>query len=157
VSADAVYFGLGNGKFDHDADSPAGSVWKIDLGSGKKLWEFPLNNAVLGTPVVDKDLVIFGSRDQHCYAVDQSSGKSRWKFDLGAPVVASPIVAGGKVYALTVTGSLACIDEITGNLEWRFDELSAPDEDAYSSPTLADGRLYVAVAGKLYCVGDAEK
>ncbi|HVV98829.1 MAG TPA: PQQ-binding-like beta-propeller repeat protein, partial [Planctomycetaceae bacterium] len=36
VSADAVYFGLGNGKFDHDAESPAGSVWKIDLASGKK-------------------------------------------------------------------------------------------------------------------------
>jgi outer membrane protein assembly factor BamB len=76
-----------------------------------------------------------------------------WKVDLGGPINASPIVAGGKVYVMTVSGLLACLSADDGKELWRL-TLDVPDDDAYSSPTLAEGKLYVAASGKLYCIGD---
>ena len=92
-------------------------------------------------------------RDAHCYCLSEENGDLRWKVDLDGPINASPIVAGGKVYVLTVSGLLACLAIDDGRELWRL-TLDVPDDDAYSSPVLAAGRLYVAAGGRLYCIGD---
>jgi outer membrane protein assembly factor BamB len=148
-----VYFGLGNGKFDVDADQPAGAVWCLESAKGEPVWQFETAGSVLATPAIAGERVIVCARDAHCYCLSQATGARMWKVDLGGPINASPIVAGGKVYVLTVSGLLACLAEDDGKELWRL-TLDVPDDDAYSSPTLVDGKLYVAAGGKLYCIGD---
>ena len=148
-----VFAGLGNGKFDQDADRPAGALWCLDAATGQRLWEAKAGAGVLGTPALMGSSVVFGSRDRSCRAVAQRDGKPLWRVDAGGPIVASPIAAGGKVYVLTVEGRLACLDGATGRQLWHL-ALDVPDADAYSSPMLAGGRLYVAVGGKVLCLGD---
>jgi outer membrane protein assembly factor BamB len=148
-----VYFGLGNGKFDIDADQPAGAVWCLDVEKGESVWQFETAGSVLATPAIAGARVFACARDGHCYCLSQASGDRLWKVDLGGPINASPIVAGGKVYVLTVSGLLACLSVEEGKELWRL-TLDVPDDDAYSSPTLSDGQLYVAAGGKLYCIGD---
>jgi outer membrane protein assembly factor BamB len=151
-----VFFGLGNGKFDLDADQPAGAVWCLDAVNGREIWHFDTAGSVLATPAIAGDHIIACSRDAHCYCLSQDNGEKIWKVDLAGPISASPIIAGGKIYVLTVSGLLICLRENDGNELWRLN-LDVPDDDAYSSPTLADGRLYVAAGGKLYCIGQPQQ
>jgi len=150
-----VFVGLGNGKMDQDAEQPAGALWCLDAATGRRLWEAKAAAGVLGTPALMNGAVYFGSRDHSCRAVAQRDGKPLWQTDAGGPIVASPIAAGGKVYVLTVEGRLACLDGSTGRERWHLD-LDVPDADAFSSPMLAGGRLYVAAGGKVLCLGDRQ-
>jgi len=153
-AAGRVFFGLGNGKFDIDDDHPAGAVWCLDAAGGKEIWHFDTGGSMLATPAITGDRVVAASRDGHCYCLSHDKGDSIWKVNLEGPINASPIVAGGKVYVLTVSGLLVCLRQDDGTEIWRL-TLDVPDDDAYSSPTLAGGRLYVAAGGKLCCIGDA--
>ncbi|MBI5760623.1 MAG: PQQ-binding-like beta-propeller repeat protein, partial [Planctomycetales bacterium] len=153
VADGRVFVGLGNGKVDHDADDPAGAVWCLDAKSGEKLWEFRTANAVLSTPAVSGGRVFACSRDEQCHCLNADDGKVVWSTSLGGPIVASPVVAGDRVYVVTTSGVVVGLDAATGSEVWRFDELDVPDADVYASPTLDDGRLYVAAGGRVYCLG----
>lgn len=152
-AAGRVFFGLGNGKFDIDDDHPAGAVWSLDAAKGEEIWHFDAAGSVLATPAIAGEHVVVCSRDCHCYCLSQDKGELIWKVDLESPINASPIVAWGKVYVLTVSGLLVCLAGDDGKEQWRL-TLDVPDDDAYSSPTLAGGKIFVAAGGKLYCVGD---
>ncbi len=152
-AAGRVFFGLGNGKFDFDAEQPAGAVLCLDAATGKQVWQHALTGSVLATPAISGEGVVGCSRDGRCLCLSQDRGAVLWNVDLGTPIVASPIVAGGNVYVLTLSGLLACLNAQDGSEAWRL-TLDVPDEDAYSSPTLAAGRIYVAAGGKLYCIGE---
>lgn len=78
--------------------------------------------------------------------------------------LASPFVAGDHVYVaaahakgLTTYGILYCLDRATGAERWRFDD-DGGMQQVFSSPCLADGRLYVGEGlhedrgCKLYCL-----
>jgi outer membrane protein assembly factor BamB len=151
-----VFFGLGNGKVNLDADRPAGAVWCLEASTGRRVWEYPLGNSVLATPALQGEHVFVACNDQTLYCLKQGDGQLVWKTKLGSRLAACPIVAGGRVYVLTSTASLVCLDATGGAVHWRFDELQEKGiTDAYSSPMLAHGRLYFAAGGKVYCVGDA--
>lgn len=154
-AAGRVFFGLGNGKVNLDAENPAGAVWCLDAASGERIWDFPTAGSVLASPAIAGENVIACSRDGHCYCLTQNKGHLIWNVDLTSPIVASPVIAGGKIYVLTVSGLLACLKAGDGTEFWRMN-LEVPDEDAYASPTLADGRLYVPAGGRLLCIGERE-
>jgi outer membrane protein assembly factor BamB len=151
-----VFFGLGNGKLNRDADEPAGALWCLDAASGRRLWEYPVGNSVFGAPALMNEHVYFGSADGYFYWLRQADGKLLWKVNMQSPIAAAPVVAGGKVYVLTATGVLACLNAADGAELWRLDDLADGVTDAFASPVLAHGRLYVAMGGKVYCVGDRE-
>ncbi len=153
-AAGRVIFSLGNGKLSADADQPEGRIWCLDAASGDRQWEFRAAGSILSSPAALDGRVYCCSRDRHCYALRETNGDVLWKRDLGEPIAASPVVTHRAVYVLTVSGTLHCLDAATGETNWRLDDLKNEDDDAYSSPALADGRLYVASGGKLYCLGD---
>jgi outer membrane protein assembly factor BamB len=154
--ADGVVFvSLGNGKLSGEAEQPRGAVWRLSAADGQKDWEFPLNSSVLTSPMVVDNRVYVVARNGECYGLDAASGQRVWKYDCGEDVVASPIVSGGRMFVVTAYGSIRCLDAKTGDEVWRFDHLRQSSPSVYSSPTLYGGRLYVAIGGKVYCVGDA--
>ncbi len=62
----------------------------------------------------------------------------------------SPVAGDGKVYMISQHGKLTVLDASPG---WR--EISTADfgEDAYASPAIVDGRIFVRTSGHLYCFG----
>ncbi len=149
-----VFFGLGNGKLNVDAEKPDGRIWCVDAASGDRLWEFRAAGSILNSPAALDGKVYACSRDGHCYALKQTDGAVIWKRDLGEPIVASPVVTHQSIYVLTTGGTIYRLNSTSGEPIWRFNELQNDEDDAYSSPILVGGRLYVASGGKLFCVGD---
>jgi outer membrane protein assembly factor BamB len=150
-----VFFGLGNGKMTEDAESPQGALWCLDAKTGRRLWQFDAGSSVLATPATDKDRVYFAARSGLCYCLRQQDGEIVWKSDQNSPIAASLTVAGGKIYGITVSGKVFCLTAATGQELWRLNDLvERANGEAVASPVLANGRLYVAAGGQVYCIGD---
>lgn len=150
-----VVFGVGNGKLGQDADQPQGAVWCLDAANGSELWTFRTGNSVMATPAVADGRIVAPCTDGFCYCLDQATGNLLWKRQVSGPAAASPVIAGGRVYVLTTSGRLTCHDLTDGRELWDSGPLGGEDvDDAYASPVLVNGRLYVAIGGKILCLGD---
>ena len=118
-------------------------------------WDFPAG-AVSGTPVVADKRVYFGSWDGFVYALDAKSGKLAWSYDTGTQSTVPPGVKGS--VTLTADGRLLvgdadavvhCLDAKKGKLLWKTSVSAAVTDDIWSSPTVANGRVYVTMASHL--------
>lgn len=65
----------------------------------------------------------------------------------------SPVAGDGKVYLLSQQGKLTVL-----GANGEFPELSVADfkENAFATPAIVDGRIYVRTSGHLYCFGNAK-
>ena len=136
-------------------------VWTVTPGGPPKDTTYPV--AVVAE-INGRRLLIDGNSDGHVYAMDVQTGEKVWGFQVcQGPLNASVVVNGTWVYAshnrentdTTVMGRVVCIDgtgtgDITKSHElWRVDGIEA----GYSSPAIADGRLYVVdSSANLHCL-----
>jgi outer membrane protein assembly factor BamB len=168
-----IYFGLGNGRMDRSAEppeTPAGAVVCFDP-SGKEVWKFNVDDAVLVRPALDQRHIFFAARDRNCYCLNKLTGKLVWKKDLGSPVVAAPALLDNRVYVAASDGTVCCLHALEGTELWRFDVAAHAEArpQVYSSPAVLevkdqDGtsrhRIYFGVAlqdtlgslAALYCL-----
>ncbi len=136
-------------------------VWTTTPGGPPKDTTYPVS---VVAEINNRRLLIDGNSDGHVYAMDVQTGEKVWGFQVSqGPLNASVVVDGTRVYAshnrentdTTVMGRVVCIDgtgtgDITKSHElWRVDGIEA----GYSSPAIADGRLYVVdSAANLHCL-----
>ena len=139
-------------------------VWTTKPGGPPKDTTYPVS---VVAEINGRRLLIDGNSDGHVYAMDVQTGEKVWGFQVSqGPLNASVVVDGTRVYAshnrentdTTVMGRVVCIDgtgtgDITKTHElWRVDGIEA----GYSSPAIADGRLYVVdSAANLHCLDGA--
>jgi hypothetical protein len=62
----------------------------------------------------------------------------------------SPVAGDGKVYLLNEEGQLTVISAAD---DWQELSTSQFSEQAYATPAIADGRIYLRTTGHLYCFG----
>ena len=136
-------------------------VWTTTPGGPPKDTTYPVS---VVAEINGRRLLIDGNSDGHVYAMDVQTGEKVWGFQVSqGPLNASVVVDGTRVYAThnrentdtTVMGRVVCIDgtgtgDITKTHElWRVDGIEA----GYSSPAIADGRLYVVdSSANLHCL-----
>lgn len=136
-------------------------VWTAKPGGPPKDTTYPVS---VVAEINGRRLLIDGNSDGHVYAIDVQTGEKVWGFQVSqGPLNASVVVDGTRVYAshnrentdTTVMGRVVCIDgtgtgDITKTHElWRVDGIEA----GYSSPAIADGRLYVVdSSANLHCL-----
>ena len=136
-------------------------VWTTRPGGPPKDTTYPVG---VVAEINGRRLLIDGNSDGHVYAMDVQTGEKVWGFQVSqGPLNASVVVDGTRVYAThnrentdtTVMGRVVCIDgtgtgDITKTHElWRVDGIEA----GYSSPSIADGRLYVVdSSANLHCL-----
>jgi len=92
-----------------------------------------------------------------------------WAFEAAqrGAILTTPLAAGDRVYvaalhdtAFVNAGAVYCLDRATGKQVWRFDD-GGKMQHTYSSPCLAEGRLYIGegmhanFVCKLYCLDAA--
>jgi outer membrane protein assembly factor BamB len=94
-------------------------------------------------------IIYVGSRDANLYAIDANTGIKKWSYSTNGISLeqSSPTVAHGVGYiggwydvpAFSRKGSLYAVDAGTGQLVWE----KLQNTGISSSPTVANGRLYV--------------
>jgi outer membrane protein assembly factor BamB len=128
-------------------------AWSANVGE-----DAGYRRKIPSTPVVSEGRVVTMDPDGLVRAFDLQSGNRIWEFDttpddnessnVGGGVSAAP----GVVYAATGRAELIALEAATGKPTWRI-PLPQP---ARAAPTVADGRLFVALLGDILLAFDAK-
>jgi outer membrane protein assembly factor BamB len=160
VDGDRVVIGLVNASWGDQATG-GNRFLALDKRTGEVLWwsnpAKPPNNTYSSCPVAaviqGQRLIIAGCAEGSIVALNAYTGKPIWRYSLSAGAVnATPVVAGNYVYVAhhnenpdnNIQGRVACLDASQvekgqPRLVWQVDGIKV----RYTSPALAQGRLYV--------------
>lgn len=108
VVGDAVY-----------AASRRGGLRKMDLQSGKTLWEVTVPEKLIIGPGSDGKVTVVVSTEGDVFAYDDT-GKNIWKFHIGGEVLTAPVVAGGVVVIRGLDNRFIGLDADTGKRRWLY-------------------------------------
>jgi outer membrane protein assembly factor BamB len=85
-------------------------------------------------------------------SIDAATGKPTKQARISATgdYYSSPVAGDGKLYVINVEGKLTVLRAAA-----RWEELATAefDEEAYATPAIVDGRIYLRTTGHLYCFG----
>jgi len=122
--------------------------WAIgyNLTDGSELWRVEcLNGEVTPSPVFANGLVVVPSPSEKLLAIrpdghgDVTKSHVSWSTEENVPDVTSPVSNGELIFTLTTPGLLTCFDVKTGKKLWEHDF----EIECHSSPSIADGRVYL--------------
>jgi len=129
------------------------AVTAHDPASGKEFWRADILNPtnrgdyrIVASPLIVGDIIIAPSRVSPLAALrpggtgNVASSHVAWTFDRG-PDVPTPVSDGKYLYVVTDNGVVYCLDPKTGAVVYGPARL--PSDTYSSSPTLADGKIYV--------------
>jgi outer membrane protein assembly factor BamB len=108
VAGDAVY-----------AASQRGSLAKIDLATGNKVWEVSVPERLSIGPGSDGRTTVAVSTKGTVYAYDDT-GKQLWNVNVSSEVLSEPIVAGGIVVVRALDNRFIGLDALTGARKWTY-------------------------------------
>ncbi len=121
-----------------------GSLYAVDVKTGKGLWSFKTDAAVVSAPVVYEGRVYIGSKDGYLYALDPEKGTLLWKFKTKAKITSSAIAAINWVYFGSDDTYLYAVDLKTGKRKWRRKLRDYKYGAIFSTPVYKDGVIYAA-------------
>lgn len=128
-----------------------------DVAKLKLKWAYAFPSAVRARsqPAIAMGAVFVGSQDGTVYAFDLETGCARWTYRASAEVrtaiVLEPFEAGDeaakpRLFFGDLFGRVYALDAKTGALLWSQRMDDHPNATITATPTLHDGRLYVAVS-----------
>lgn len=128
----------------HSGNVPGRSV-RTPLGL---IGAVPLTDAIFTSPVVAGERIYAVDGSGVAFAIDASTLQVLWKVTTrGGPAncnnVSSPALAGGYLHFGTMTGSYYVLDAASGKVVREI----ACGEPVFSSPVVANGRVYFATLG----------
>ncbi|MDF2970335.1 MAG: hypothetical protein K0R61_785 [Microvirga sp.] len=121
-------------------------------------WAFQTEGPIRGAPVLDVEVLYFGSADGFLYAVSRRDGKLLWKFQTGDPVAGAPLVSGGLVIVAGRGDQVYALEKSKGSMRWSFrmqPTLATPTEWNYftAAPVLSGQSVLIPSGdGHLYCL-----
>lgn len=135
-----------------------GYLYALDAETGAEQWRFATEGvkfnpvefgfdrcAIISSPAISEDAVVFGGRDGFLYALERGTGKERWRFDHEISwVISSPAIYNGAAITGTSDGRFVqAVNLATGKEQWRFNAT----ETVWSSPTVCDSLVYFGDGG----------
>ena len=128
----------------HDPRNTGRSPYSTASNPGEEKWWYKTETSFIeGSPVIDKNGVIyFGSWDNHLYAINPD-GTVKWKYDIQGNVETSPAIdENGVIYVGTHFspgyGTFLFAINPNGTLKWKY-----PTSNIYSSPVIADDGMII--------------
>ena len=107
----------------HQANATA-----LSLSNGSVIWSNDQIDGFVETiPVVYKGMLIFGTWNNHLYAIDTETGKIKWDWNNGygnrmlSPAACVPVVVNNRVFVVAPDRKMTCIDAGTGKVIWQSD------------------------------------
>ena len=146
VSGDRVVFGCADG-----------NIYCLRT-NGKLAWKLQTGKPVLGSPVIDSNIVYIGGSD-HCFrAIDLMTGKQLWSScPLQGPVVSTPLLYRGLIIFGAWDRHLYALDKRDGSVRWQWNNGSAVRNFSPASciPVASEGVVYVVAPDRYISAIDA--
>jgi len=108
LAGDYLYTSAGNG-----------TVTKVEVLTGKKVWEVKAPTDISSGPGSDGNVVVVGSTKGVVYAFD-SDGQKIWEEKVGSEVLTEPLVLGGVAVIRTIDNRFVALDAKTGKRRWSY-------------------------------------
>lgn len=97
-------------------------IYALNLDTGKKVWASDLGGAIVNSPVLDKDGMLYvGTLANDLAAVNSSTGKIAWKFKANAEIWSRPVLLDGNLFFGDLGGTIYCINSQNGKMVWKLD------------------------------------
>lgn len=125
--------------------SADGKIYCFSI-DGKVLWTHATGAAVLGSPLIENNLVYIGGSDHVFRALDVNNGIERWRFaELNGPVVSKPVISGSTIIFGAWDKNLYALDKNNGHLLWKWNNGSPVINysPAACIPVIKDSVVYV--------------
>ena len=118
-------------------------------GLAKIVWKREKMIPYVPTPIVYGDYLFDWTDEGIIACVDLKSGKDVWVHRLGGMISGSLICIDGKIYGVGDGGNVTVIEAGP-----EYKELGTADlgEGSYSTPAIANGRLYLRTFSRLKCL-----
>jgi outer membrane protein assembly factor BamB len=108
VAGDYIYTSAGNGL-----------ISKIDILSGKKVWEVKAPSDLSSGPGSDGAVIVVGNAKGVVYAYS-AQGEKIWEETVGSEVLTEPLVLGGVAVIRTIDNRFFGLDAKTGKRRWSY-------------------------------------
>lgn len=139
----------------------SGALYKLDAATGSLGWkqqlpyeyQFTGGNEMMGSPSVADGMVFASSDLRTYYGIDAATGNIVWTFrdpDAMEFIVSSPIYVNGQLYIIDKF-SMTSLNATNGHTNWSF----FTGDELYSSPSYADGKIYMMTSQRHIFVLDA--
>jgi hypothetical protein len=122
-------------------------------GRPMRQWRFDTGGELYSSPVVANGLIYVGAKSGFVFALDLATSDVRWRVDLGDDIIikSSPAVMDDRII-IAAGYNLFALDPATGQQLWK---VSTPWLSE-SSPSFANGRIYVASASSAVYAFEAD-
>ena len=120
-----------------------------DITTGGEIWSYPLERYSCATPAIANGLVFATDCSGKIHCVDAETGKPCWTHDIGKEMWGSCLAADGKIYVGARNGAFAIL---AAEKEKKVINTIQFDDPICSTPTAANGILYVNTLTKLYAL-----
>lgn len=106
----------------------------------------------ISTAGIADGLVLYPDLSGYLHCLDLKTGKRYWEHDMFAACWGSPMVADGKIFIGDEDGELTVLP-LAKELPKDKKQIDVKDFNSsiYSTPTIANGNLYVSDRSRLYC------
>lgn len=111
----------------------------------------------MSTVAIRDGIVYAADLSGYVHCIDFETGKRHWVHDLLSGVWGSPMVADGKVFIGNEDGKLTVLKASSEKAEVLKEYDTVNYSSIYSTPTIANGRMYISDRTRLYAVDVQEK
>ncbi|MCZ6793727.1 MAG: PQQ-binding-like beta-propeller repeat protein [Planctomycetota bacterium] len=120
------------------------------------VWHYKKSLPYIPSPVYYKGHLFMVKDGGIVTSVDARSGEPRkvGRVKGKSSYYSSPVAGDGKVYLLSQRGELSVI---SAEAQWKEIATASFREEAYATPALVDGRIYLRTIGHLYCFARGEE
>lgn len=121
--------------------------------TGKRLWSFPTQGWMYGTPAFGSLFVYVGSQDRGIYAIDKQSGKQVWRVTADRRTESAPAITERFLYQGSCDATLRAIDVAVERVAWSFTARvpAGATEAIYSRPVVVgDLVCFATMEGTVY-------
>jgi len=125
-----------------------------DIAAGGKVWTYNKISRSLSTVSIHDGLLIIADFGGDIHCLNAETGEAYWRHPSGAHAWGSTMVADGKIYFGNEDG-----DIVVAAARKTFNEISRINVGTpiYSTPTVANGTIYVASQTHLIAIGKHPK
>jgi len=146
ITGRQLYFLSGDGNVYCLDKTTAKVSWSFKTGGERKYELFEFADHVQSSPVLDGEMLYFGSGDSNIYALNAKTGQLAWSFKTGSVVHATPAIKDNNLLVGSFDGYFYNLDKLTGKLIWKFKSIGQryfPKGEFSGQPTVSGNTVYV--------------